>query len=57
MSDDTTIEDEIMLVGDPLTPEQVARQTKITQQDIDDAIDLWDEIADDLFVGALEWNA
>jgi len=55
MSDDA--QDEIMLVGDPLTLEQVARQIEITQQVIDDAIDLWDEISDDLFIGALEWNA
>lgn len=55
MSDDTG--DEIMLVGDPLTPEQVARLIVVSQQVIDDAIDLWDEVADDLFVGVLEWNA
>ncbi len=55
MSDDT--EDEIIIIGDPLDPAEFAESATISQQDIDDAIDFWDETATDLFVGALEWNA
>jgi len=50
-------DDDIMLEGEPLTPEEIADLTQITDEDIDDAIDWWNEIAADLYVGALEWNA
>lgn len=53
MSEDT----DPVIIGEPLTPEDMADMLTISQQDIDDAIIWWDEIADDLFVGALEWNA
>jgi len=50
-------DDDIILKGEPLSEDEIADLITISQDDIDDAIDWWDEIADDMFVGALEWNA
>lgn len=52
MSDDTTTnEEEPQLIGDAVefTPAQLV----ITLQDLQDAVDRWNSIASDLFVGAL----
>ena len=58
MSDDAQQEDDNMvIIGDPIDPDEFQVSLIVTPQSIDDAIDWWDERADDLFIGALEWNA
>ena len=53
MSDD--IEDTSpMLIGDPLTPDEMDEQLTISQQDLEDAVDWWDIVASPMFVGILE---
>ena len=53
MSDDTEDTSPI-IIGDPLTPEEMSVRLSITAQDLDDAVDWWDSVASDLFVGVLE---
>ena len=52
MSDDVN---DPVIVGSPLEADSM--DIDIDAIDINDAIDLWDEMASPLFFGALEWNA
>ena len=53
MSDDIK-DDAPALIGDPLAPDEMDEQLSISQQDLDSAVDWWDVVASDLFVGILE---
>jgi hypothetical protein len=58
MSDDAQEQDDSpVIIGDPIDPDEFQVSLVVTSQSIDDSIDWWDERADDLYIGALEWNA
>lgn len=53
MSDEQQQDDSPLLIGEPLEADEMDEQLSITQEDIDSAIDWWDIVATDLFVGIL----
>lgn len=58
MSDDAQQEDDnLVIIGDPIDPDEFQVSLTVTPDSITDAIDWWDERAGDLYIGALEWNA
>lgn len=50
MSDDTQGP---IIRGEPLEPDEMQESLTITPQDLEDAVDWWNSVANDLFVGAL----
>lgn len=54
MSDDTEQDESPVIIGDPLEADEMDEQLTISQADIESAVDWWDVVATDMFVGILE---
>jgi len=46
--------DDLIIIGEPLSQDEIEASIAITPDDIEGAIDWWDSSASDLFIGALE---
>jgi hypothetical protein len=49
--------DEQVIIGDPIEPDEFSENLTVSAQDVEDAIEWWDDQAGTIFIGALEWNA